>query len=141
MSATPGQSAQNSGAQGVPPTSGPQGPVTGNVITPSTIPGVPPGVPGPYEHKTSWTAYIKPVLWTLLLIYIVLFVFLNRATIEINFIFFTAQVPLIFVLVGVALIGAVLSSAVVFWVRRRDTKKAKAAAAAAGGPVAGKHKK
>ncbi|MEI8082483.1 MAG: LapA family protein [Actinomycetes bacterium] len=127
MSVSPSPQSPEPGANAhrVPRT--PSGPQAGHPAS-STRSGTPAGVPGPYEHKTSWTAYIKPVLWILLLLYIVLFVFLNRSAIEINFLFFTAQVPLIFVLVGVGLIGALLACAVVLWVRRRDTKKAAAAA-------------
>ena len=44
---------------------------------PGTPPGAPPGVPGPYEHKTPWTAYIKPTIWTLVAIYVIAFVFLT----------------------------------------------------------------
>jgi len=102
-------------------------------VSPSATPSepgakVPRGIHEPHEHKTPWTAYIKPVLWTLLLLYIVLFVFLNRAAIEINFLFFTAQVPLIFVLLGVGLIGALFACAIVAWMRHRSGKKAATAA-------------
>ena len=98
---------------------------------PGPPPGAPPGVPGPYEHKTPWTAYIKPTIWTLVAIYVIAFVFLNAEIVAINFIFFKAEVALIFVLVGVALIGAGLCAGVMMMTRRRSTKKAQLAAAQA----------
>ena len=102
MSAVPGPPGQPSQpGQGQQP----------SAVTPAS-PGVPPGVPAPYQHKTPWTAYIKPVIWTLVAIYAVGFVFLNTTTISINFVFFRAEVALIFVLVGMALIGAGLCAGV-----------------------------
>ncbi len=98
-SATPGAS----GAPGAPAASGPVPPLT---------------------HKTPWTAYIRPVAWTLLAIYVITFVFLNRETVNINFLAFTASMPLIFVLLGMALIGAALCAGIMMMVSRRSTKKA-----------------
>ena len=90
MSAVPGPPGQPSQpGQGQQP----------SAVTPAS-PGVPPGVPAPYQHKTPWTAYIKPVIWTLVAIYAVGFVFLNTTTISINFVFVRAEVALIFVLVA-----------------------------------------
>lgn len=85
----------------------------------------------PYEAKTPWTAYIKPVLWTLVALYVIFFVFLNREIVVINFVFFQASVPLIFVLVGLALIGGALGAGVMVATRRRAQKKAELAAAQA----------
>ncbi len=117
MSAVPGQPGQPGGPGGYQPPPGA---------------GVPPGsVPPPYEHKTPWTAYIKPTIWTLVALYVVAFVFLNTESIAINFIFFKAEVALIFILVGMALIGAVLCAGVMMMTRRRSTKKAQLAAAQA----------
>lgn len=120
MSSVPGPPSQPGVPGSVPPPAGAGG-----------APGVPPGVPGPYEHKTPWTAYIKPTIWTLVAIYVIAFVFLNTESIAINFIFFKAEVPLIFVLVGMALIGAGLCAGVMMMTRRRATKKAQLAAAQA----------
>lgn len=96
-------------------------------MPPSGPPAGPPGaagVPPPYTHKTPWTAYIKPVIWTLVALYVILFVFLNRDAVTINFLFFKAQVALIFVLVGMTLIGAALCAGVMVMVRRRSARKA-----------------
>jgi len=79
-------------------------------------------------HKTPWTAYIKPILWTLVAIYVIAFVFLNRDSVDINFIVLNASVPMIFVLVGMTLIGGVLCAGVMVVTRRRSTKKAELAA-------------
>lgn len=122
-----------SGGSGSRPTPGQPGaagrPPTGKPLSAAHSSARASGGPGePVAHTTSWTAYIKPALWALLLLYVVLFVFLNRGIVEINFLFFTAQVPLIFVLLGVGVIGAVLSTATGIWIRHRDAKKAKAAA-------------
>lgn len=98
-------------------------------------PPLPDHIPPQYVAKTPWTAYIKPVLWTIVAIYVIAFVFLNRDVVVINFIFFQSSVPLIFVLVGLALIGAGLCAGVMVMTRRRATKRAEAAvekAAAAG---------
>lgn len=104
-------------------------------------PNVPPNVPAqqvqPAIVKTPWTAYIKPAIWTLVAIYVIAFVFLNREIVTINFIFFQASVPLIFVLVGLALIGAALCAGVMVMTRRRANKAAQQAAAQAAA-VAGK---
>jgi len=67
----------------------------------------------------------------LVAIYVIAFVFLNAEIVAINFIFFKAEVALIFVLVGVTLIGAALCAGVMMMTRRRSTKKAQLAAAQA----------
>ena len=121
MSAVPGPPGQPSQpGQGQQP----------SAVTPAS-PGVPPGVPAPYQHKTPWTAYIKPVIWTLVAIYAVGFVFLNTTTISINFVFFRAEV---------ALIGAGLCAGVMMMTRRRSTKKAELAEAKAKLAANGKSK-
>ncbi len=117
MSAVPGQPGQPVGPGGYQPPPGAGVPLG--------------GIPGPYEHKTPWTAYIKPTIWTLVALYVVAFVFLNTESIAINFIFFEAEVALIFILVGMALIGAALCAGVMMMTRRRSTKKAQLAAAQA----------
>ena len=98
---------------------------TGGAVPPAAPGQIPPG----YEPKTPWTAYIKPVIWTIVAVYVIAFVFLNKNSIAINFIFFQAEVPLIFVLVGMALIGAGLCAGVMVMTRRRAAKKAELAAA------------
>lgn len=100
---------------------------TGGAVPPAAPGQIPPG----YEPKTPWTAYIKPVIWTIVAVYVIAFVFLNKNSIAINFIFFQAEVPLIFVLVGMALIGAGLCAGVMVMTRRRAAKKAELAAAKA----------
>ena len=135
MSAVPGPPGQ-------PNQPGPAVPVPGASSQPPVAQstGVPTGVPGPYEHKTPWTAYIKPVIWTLVALWVIGFVFLNTTTVAINFIFFKAEVALIFVLVGMALIGAGLCAGVMVMTRRRSTKKAELAQAKSQLAAAGKKK-
>lgn len=89
-----------------------------------------PGLDGPVPpltHKTPWTAYVKPILWTLVAIYVIVFVFLNRDSVYINFIVFEASVPMIFVLAGMTLVGAGLCVGVMVATRRRSAKKAELA--------------
>jgi uncharacterized integral membrane protein len=144
MSAVPGQPGQPvppsqpvpPGQPGAPVQLGAPGKTTGSAGQPRAKGAVPPG----YEPKTPWTAYIKPVLWTVVALYVIAFVFLNRDSVAINFIFFTTEVPLIFVLVGVMLIGAALCAGVMVMTRRRAAKKAKLAAAAPPPAAAGKKK-
>lgn len=94
-----------------------------------------PGVPGPYVHKTPWTAYIKPTVWVLVALWVVLFVFLNTDNVTINFIFAKASVPLIFVLVAMTAIGAALCAGVMISARRRSTRRAQLASAKASGQI------
>lgn len=112
-------------------------PTTGGAGAP---PGAPGSVPPGYQRKTPWTAYIKPVLWTVVALYVIAFVFLNKNSVGISFIFFTAEVPLIFVLVGMALIGAGLCAGVMVMTRRRAAKKAQLAAAQSQLAATGKQK-
>lgn len=120
-----GSRAPTAGGPAGAPQAGPVGAVT---------PGVKPGTP--MTPKTPWTSYIKPVAWALVAIYAVIFVFLNRSIVQIDFIFFKTDVALIFVLVGMTLIGAALGIGVVVATRRRAAKKAAAPGAAADGPSA-----
>jgi len=80
--------------------------------------------------KAPWTSYIKPVAWALVAIYVVVFVFINRSIVQIDFLFFKTDVALIFVLVGMTLIGAGLAIGVLVATRRRAAKKAAAPAPA-----------
>ncbi|NQU38075.1 MAG: LapA family protein [Actinobacteria bacterium] len=134
------EQASPQGEPNKPPT--PPQTTTPPIGAPSNAGSVSPGKPGrsgpvpPLTHKTPWTAYIKPVLWTLVAIYVIVFVFLNRDTVEINFVFFGASVPLIFVLGGMALIGAGLTVGVMVLTSRRATKKAELAALKSSAPPA-----
>jgi uncharacterized integral membrane protein len=119
----PSASSSSSTSSSAPPASGQA--VT--AVGPAGTPGLDGPVP-PLIHKTPWTAYIKPVLWTLVAIYVIAFVFLNRDSVNINFIVFKASVPMIFVLAGMTLIGAGLCVGVMVATRRRSTRKAELAA-------------
>lgn len=114
-SAPPGGGGRASGSAAAPPV----GAVT---------PGVKPGTP--MTPKAPWTSYIKPVAWALVAIYVVVFVFINRSIVQIDFLFFKTDVALIFVLVGMTLIGAGLAIGVLVATRRRAAKKAAAPAPA-----------
>ena len=131
---------ETSGQPKGPSSSGPNASEAKSALIPASIPQQSAGaVPPPFEHKTPWTAYIRPILWTIVALYVITFVFLNREVVVINFLFFQASVPLIFVLVGLALLGAALAAGVMAMTRRRATKKAEyAAAQAALHPKSGK---
>jgi len=119
------------GPQGEPRTPSSPPSMSAPPVTESVPAGAPKGLDGPVgplTHKTPWTAYIKPILWTLVAIYVIAFVFLNRDSVDINFIVLNASVPMIFVLVGMTLIGGVLCAGVMVVTRRRSTKKAELAA-------------
>lgn len=106
---------------------------------PQPVPPNPTPVTGPANggESTSWTAYIRPTIWTLIALYVIFFVFLNRDIVSINFIFFQANIALIFVLVGMAIIGGGITATVLAVVRRRKKRAAEMEAlrqqAAAGG--------
>lgn len=100
----------------------------------SAVPGPPgsaagpPAAPGPYSPQQPAKApigtYIKVSVWTLILVLVVLFVLLNKESVTINFIFLNAVVPLIFVLLGCLIIGALLGIAFSIWWKRRGARKA-----------------
>lgn len=94
-----------------------------------------PGAPGlpPAKPTTSAAAYIKPTIFAIVLAYVLLFVFFNRDAVPVSFVFGTASISLIFVLLGTFVIGAIMGAVFVLWWRRRSAKKkaAKAAVAAA----------
>lgn len=107
---------------------GPSGPVNPAGPPPyGPVPGAgqqPPRPAPPPGQTTPLTAYIKPTLWTLIVVYVVAFVLLNRTPVKINFIFFETSVPLIFVLIGTTIVGAGLGVAATIWRKRRKAKKA-----------------
>lgn len=137
MSSVPGQPGQPAASGQPVPATQPTQPGQPGTPAPYNATGgaPPPAQPGTappgYQPKTPWTAYIKPVIWTVVALYVIVFVFLNRASISINFVFFETEVPLIFVLVGMTLIGAGLAAGVMVMTRRRSAKKAELAAARA----------
>ncbi len=92
----------------------------------STAPGSPGPPPGPPQAaKAPIATYIRVTLVTLMLVLVVLFVLLNKESVTIHFIFFEAIVPLIFVLVGCVVIGALLGVAFNIWWKHHKAKKAK----------------
>jgi uncharacterized integral membrane protein len=120
-----------SGTVGPPPP--PRPPAGGQPPPPGGGPKPTPGVPGvpALDQSASWTAYIKPALWTITALYVSLFVFFNTNHVTINFIFAKTQIPLIFILIGMAAIGAGLYAGITAVTRRRAQKT---------GPAAGKTK-
>lgn len=76
----------------------------------------------------SMMRYVRPTLWGLLIAYVLLFLLVNRAPTEVNFIFFTATAPLVIALVVIFLLGVVVGLGGVLL---RDRRKASRAAEAA----------
>lgn len=63
---------------------------------------------GTPPSSRSMVRYIRPTLWGLLIVYVVIFLLLNRAPTQINFLFFSAQAPLFIALLIVLIIGIVV---------------------------------
>ncbi|TXH40827.1 MAG: LapA family protein [Actinobacteria bacterium] len=76
------------------------------------------------------TAYIKPTLWGILIVYVVLFLLMNRDSTQINFVFFEATAPLVVALLVVFIIGLLVGGGLIMFRSRRDkqagARKAKA---------------
>jgi len=69
--------------------------------------------------------YLKPTLWSILGIYVLIFVLKNKEDVNIDFVFFSAAVPLIWILLGLLVVGALLMLGGQWFVRNRrgrDTK-------------------
>lgn len=58
--------------------------------------------------KTPTSTYIKTAIWTIVAVYVILFVLLNREQVQINFVFFQMDIALIFVLIGLLVVGGAL---------------------------------
>ena len=63
--------------------------------------------------------FVKPGLWTLLGIYVLLFVLKNKEDVNIDFVFFSALVPLIWILLGLLVVGGLLTIGGQWLLRRR----------------------
>ncbi len=68
----------------------------------------------------SMTSYIKPTLWGILIVYVVLFLVMNRDATEINFLFFQATVPLVIALLVIFVIGLLVGGGLIMFRSRRD---------------------
>ncbi|MFI0432594.1 MAG: lipopolysaccharide assembly protein LapA domain-containing protein [Candidatus Nanopelagicales bacterium] len=68
------------------------------------------------------TAYIKPTLWGILIVYVVLFLLMNRDSTQINFVFFEATAPLVVALLVVFVIGLLVGGGLIMFRSRRDQK-------------------
>lgn len=87
---------------------GPEGRDHGGPIT---------GRPAPGE----WKRYVKPGLWSALALYALILVLLNREAQEVNFLFFSAQVPLVVLILLSMALGALLAFGFhLLRTRRRD---------------------
>ncbi len=70
------------------------------------------------------THYIRPTLWVIVLVYVVIFLLLNRAKTQINFLFFTAEAPLIVALLVMFILGIVVGGGILMLRSRRDRRVA-----------------
>ncbi|TAK68849.1 MAG: LapA family protein [Actinomycetota bacterium] len=77
------------------------------------------GSPPPLD----WKRWIKPTLWGLLALFTLLFILTNRETAEVHFVFFTAAMPTVWLLVFTLALGALLSEGARFWLRRRKSRR------------------
>lgn len=79
---------------------------------------------GKPPSNRSMTRYIKPTLWGLLILYVVLFLLANRTTTEVNFLFFSAEAPLVIALLVMFVLGVVVGGGAVM-MRGRSGKSKK----------------
>lgn len=85
---------------------------------------VPPVTPG-QSAKAPVGTYIKTAIWTIVAVYVILFVFLNREQVSINFVFFQMDIALIFVLIGLVVVGGALGFSLVKMRERKAAKQPK----------------
>ncbi len=78
---------------------------------------------GKAPSARSMTAYIKPTLYVILVVYVVLFFLLNRQQVPVNFLFFSANAPLIVALLIAHIIGIVVGGGALIIKGRRDRKR------------------
>jgi uncharacterized integral membrane protein len=67
--------------------------------------------------------YIRPTLWGLLVVYLVIFLLANRQQVNVNFVFFQAEAPLIVALLVSHIIGIVVGGGVLMVKGRRDRNR------------------
>ena len=67
--------------------------------------------------------YIRPTLWGLLVAYLVIFLLANRQQVNVNFVFFQAEAPLIVALLVSHIIGIVVGGGVLMVKGRRDRNR------------------
>lgn len=96
----------------------------------SNAPGVGSPPTGPPASRASIGAYVRPTIYALIVAYAILFVFMNRESVPINFVFVTANVSMIFALLITLVIGAALAAGAGFWWRRRSAHRQDSAAGA-----------
>ncbi len=70
--------------------------------------------------------YIRPTLWGLLLMYLLIFLLVNRQQVNVNFVFFQANAPLIVALLVSHVIGIVVGGGALMVKGRRDRNKHRA---------------
>lgn len=74
----------------------------------------------------SMTRYIRPTIIGILAVYAVAILLLNRAPTQINFVFFSATLPLIVALLVMLVLGAIVGAGAAMY-RSRNKRKAAAA--------------
>jgi uncharacterized integral membrane protein len=91
----------------------------------------PPGVEGESKVEVfgkppsarSMFRYIRPTLWGLLLVYLLIFLLANRQQVNVNFVFFQANAPLIVALLVSHIIGIVVGGGALMVKGRRDRNR------------------
>lgn len=94
-------------------------------VPPSTGGGSGPGLPtgGPPKSGVGVGTYVRATIYAIIVAYALLFVFTNRESISINFVFFSANVSMIFALLVTLVIGALLAGGAMLWFRRRASHR------------------
>lgn len=70
--------------------------------------------------------YIRPTLWGLLLVYLLIFLLINRQQVPVNFVFFQVDAPLVVALLVSHIIGIVVGGGALMVKGRRDRNKHRA---------------
>ncbi|HQZ86806.1 MAG TPA: LapA family protein [Actinomycetota bacterium] len=78
---------------------------------------------GKRPSSRSMFRYIRPTLWGLLVVYLVIFLLANRQQVNVNFVFFQAEAPLIVALLVSHIIGIVVGGGVLMVKGRRDRNR------------------
>lgn len=105
------------------------------------VPGGPDGRPEPSKDfvqgkpatyggqapKADWRQYAKVFVWVVVAVLAAAFLLLNKEQVTINFVFFSASVPLFVALMVAGVLGILLGGSSVWWTARRRRRAATAA--------------
>lgn len=78
---------------------------------------------GKRPSSRSMFRYIRPTLWGLLLVYLLIFLLVNRQQVPVNFVFFQVEAPLVVALLVSHIIGIVVGGGLLMLKGRRDRNR------------------